>query len=98
MKIGVFWDGVPYGSCQTDVSEERSASIIKVTIIGGLGTTANVVPSSPILVTLMMEALGSSETSVSTWATRRNIQEDGILHSYRYENLKSYIALTGWAL
>jgi hypothetical protein len=26
------------------------------------------------------------------------IAEDGILHSHRRENLKSYIALTGWAL
>jgi hypothetical protein len=26
------------------------------------------------------------------------LQEDGILHSHRPENLKSYIALTGWAL
>jgi hypothetical protein len=52
----------------------------------------------PILFTLMMEALRSSETSVIIRATWRNIPEDGILHSHRRENLKSDIALTGWAL
>jgi hypothetical protein len=41
--------------------------------------TADVVPSSPILVTLIMEVLHSSKTLVLTTATLCIIPEDGIL-------------------
>jgi hypothetical protein len=44
--------------------------------------TANVVPSLPIRVTLMMDAMRYFETSVLTRATRRQVPEDGILKVY----------------
>jgi hypothetical protein len=57
-----------------------------------------VVPSSPIHVTLMMKALSPSDTSVLARAIRSNVPVDAIIHSHRLQNLKSYIALTGWTL
>jgi hypothetical protein len=45
-----------------------------------------------------METIRSPDTSFLTIATRRKIPQDGILHRLRRENLKSYIALTGWTL
>jgi hypothetical protein len=50
---------------RTDVSEELSASIIRVTRIGELGTMLAV----------------TSKLTALTRATRRNIPEDAILHS-----------------
>jgi hypothetical protein len=79
---------------RTDVSEELSAAIIRVTGISELGTLAVTsnrhkqhvsllvvanVPSSLILVTLMMEALSFSELSVLTRVTWRNIPHNAIL-------------------
>jgi hypothetical protein len=83
-----------------DVSEERISSIIRMKRISELiflrsvlwlPDTANVVLSSLIVFTLMMEAIRPSEKSVLAWVTRRHIPEDGILHSHRLENLKSYV-------
>jgi hypothetical protein len=87
----------PMALVRTGVSEERSASIIKMTRISELGTmlvvTSNrhmlrrllvtaYVPGSPILVTLMIEAPYSSEMLVLRRATWCNISEDGIfLHN-----------------
>jgi hypothetical protein len=45
----------------------------------------------------MMKATITSENTFLKTVTRRHIPEDDILHSHRYEILKSYIALTGWA-
>jgi hypothetical protein len=59
---------------RTDVSEVLSASFIRVTRIG------------ECLVTLMNEALNSSETLVLTRANWRNIPEDSILRSHNREN------------
>jgi hypothetical protein len=75
---------------RTGVSEELSASIISVR---RLLVRANVVPSSTILFTLMREAQSSTETSVLTRVTRRNIPEDGILHIHYRGYLKSYTVL-----
>jgi hypothetical protein len=60
---------------RTDVSQERSASFIRVTTIGELGATLT----------------ATINQSVVTRATRRTIPEGSILHSHRRENLKSYI-------
>jgi hypothetical protein len=75
-------------------SEKIIASIFKVERIRELRSLS----ATSILSTLKIEEERSSETPVLTKPTRRHIPEDGILRSHSSENLKSYIALTGWAL
>jgi hypothetical protein len=57
---------------RTDVSDERTATIIRV------ASHCNVL-SLLVLFTLMMEVIPSSETSYLTRATQLHIQEDGTL-------------------
>jgi hypothetical protein len=85
-----------------DVSEESTTSIVRVIRICELRTTlavtsndvlrllvtANVVPSSPIHITLMTNAIYSYETSLLTRTTRRNSPEDNnhlIQHVYKQD-------------
>jgi hypothetical protein len=77
---------------RTDVSEENVTSIIRAKKICKLRkaflcsvlqllVTANVIPRSLILLTLMMEAIVSSDMFVLIRATWGRIQEDGILQN-----------------
>jgi hypothetical protein len=94
MKNAVFCEVTLCGSFKNRRFVGYSSFSLRVSI----AVTANVVPKSLTLVTLMMEAIRSSETSILTRATLRNIPENGIPHSHCRESLKSYIALTGWTL
>jgi hypothetical protein len=91
LKNAVFWDVTSCDSC-------KNRRFGRTYRFHNQGENVNVITGSPILVTLIIEVTRYSETSVLIRATRRNISEDGIIHSHRREDIKSYIALTGWVL
>jgi hypothetical protein len=112
--IAVFWHVTPCGSCKNRLfagtyclhqqgDKINNRSILRRSIIEFLLSLIRLlvtaeIPISPIPGTLLLLAICSSETAFLTRATRRSIQENVILHSNRREDLKSHIALTGWAL
>jgi hypothetical protein len=71
--------------------------VTPATTAGSLQPPAHAGSSLADFSTLKMEPIRSSETSVYTRSTRLHIQEDGILHIHRRENLKSYKAFTCFA-
>jgi hypothetical protein len=90
---------------RTDVSKERSASFIRVTRIGELGTKL-VFLSGEVFIKhshivflrslrrLLVTADVPSSPILVTLMTERNIPEGGILHSHRSENFESYIFIS----
>jgi hypothetical protein len=76
---------------RTDVSEDRIASIFRVTLESPSIQELTVsLCTCSYSVTLKMEAIRSSETSVLIRATRRHLPENANHHSHRRGNLKSY--------
>jgi hypothetical protein len=69
---------------RTDVSEELTAKykvFVFLRSLRRLLVSANVIPSPPILVTLMVEALRSSETSFLRRAIWLNVPEDAAVET-----------------
>jgi hypothetical protein len=102
LKNAVFCDVTSCGSCKNRSfgrmyrlhhQGDRNRRI-RNNVSSDQKVAANVVPTSPIPVTLMM-VIRSSETVVLARAIRRNIPDSGFLHSHRHENLKTNMALTG---
>jgi hypothetical protein len=87
MKNAVFWDVAPCRSCVN--RRFRLQGVFDWWF--SLQPPAHAGSTLTDFSTMKMEAIHSSETSVYTKYTRRYFPEDGILHSHRRENLKSYM-------
>jgi hypothetical protein len=85
------WSRVAY--VRTYVSEERITSAIRVTRIGEIGTTLAATNNWSVL--RKIQLIVTANANIFLWKVdsykshRHHIQEDGILHGHRLENLKS---------
>jgi hypothetical protein len=98
LNNAVFWHVKPCSSCRNGRFGEKNRlhhqgnknrRVLLCSVLWLL-VTVNVVPRQPSLFTLLTVAICSSEMSFLTRATRRNIQEDGILLRHRRKQLKYY--------
>jgi hypothetical protein len=92
LKNSVFWDVTPCGSCKntrfgrTYCLHRKNVSSNYQLKQGVSAVSYSFLPRSLIFSTLMMEPIRSAEMSVITRGTRRNIPEEGVLHSRRRKN------------
>jgi hypothetical protein len=98
LKNAVFWGVAPCRFCVNRCFRGTYCLHLQVrkireraTNVRSLQPPAHACSSLADFSTLKMEMIRPSEMSVHTRSTRRHIPEDGILHSHRRENLKSYI-------
>jgi hypothetical protein len=101
MKNGVFSDVMPCGCCKNRSFGgmwhlHHQGDIVFLHKEHWLLVTADVVPSAPILVTLMMKSLCSSETSVLTRSTLHTIPEDAIFSRSKFEACYLLLLFPPW--